>query len=199
MGNEKWAVASRYVMIKRSVGKGVLVAAFFIFSISQFLIFTSCARMGTPDGGWYDDTPPYVVSSMPQDKAANMKAKRININFNEFIKLEDAQNKVIVSPPQLEMPDIKASGKRIIVNLKDTLKENTTYTIDFSDAISDNNEGNPMGSYTFTFSTGSQIDTLETSGYVLNAENLEPVKGILVGLYDNLSDTIFGHEPMVRI
>ena len=155
--------------------------------------------MGSPDGGWYDDTPPYVVSSSPDDKAAGVNSKRVVINFNEFIKLEDAQNKVIVSPPQLEMPDIKASGKRIIVALKDTLKENTTYTVDFSDAISDNNEGNPMGNYTFSFSTGQEIDTLEVSGYVLNAENLEPVKGILVGLYDNLSDTIFKKEPMIRI
>ena len=163
------------------------------------LLFVSCARMGSPDGGWYDDTPPYVVSSSPNDKAAGVKTKRVVINFNEYIKLEDAQNKVIVSPPQIEVADIKASGKRIIVALKDTLKENTTYTIDFSDAISDNNEGNPMGNYTFSFSTGKEIDTLEVSGYVLNAENLEPVKGILVGLYENLSDTIFRKEPMVRI
>jgi uncharacterized protein (DUF2141 family) len=121
------------------------------------------------------------------------------INFNEFIKLQDAQSNVIVSPPQLEMPDIKDGGKRIIVSLKDSLKDNTTYTIDFSDAISDNNEGNPMGNYTFTFSTGSQIDTLQVSGYVLNAQDLEPVKGILVGLYDNLSDTIFRKQPMIRV
>ncbi len=155
--------------------------------------------MGSPDGGWYDDTPPYVVSSSPHDKAAGVKTRRVVINFNEFIKLEDAQNKVIVSPPQIEVPDIKASGKRVIVALNDTLKENTTYTIDFSDAISDNNEGNPMGNYTFSFSTGNEIDTLEVSGYVLNAENLEPIKGILVGLYNNLSDTIFKKEPMIRI
>ena len=101
--------------------------------------------MGSPDGGWYDDTPPRVVSSSPSDKATKVKSKRVTINFNEFVKLEDAQNKVIVSPPQLEMAEIKAAGKRIIIDLKDSLKENTTYTIDFSDAISDNNEGNPMG------------------------------------------------------
>jgi uncharacterized protein (DUF2141 family) len=159
----------------------------------------SCARMGQPDGGWYDDIPPHVVSSSPADKAVGVKSRKVVINFNEYIKLEDAQNKVIVSPPQLEVPDIKAAGKRIIVTLKDSLKENTTYTIDFSDAISDNSEGNPMGNYTYSFSTGSEIDTLEVSGYVLDAKNLEPIKGILVGLYDNLSDTIVRREPMVRI
>ena len=162
-------------------------------------LLASCARMGSPDGGWYDDTPPYVVSSSPADKAINTSARRVNIYFNEFIKLDDAQNKVVISPPQLEMPDIKTGGKRISILLKDSLKENTTYTIDFSDAILDNNESNPMGNYTYSFSTGSQIDTLEVSGYVLNAEDLEPVKGILVGLYANLSDTIFAKEPMLRV
>ena len=163
------------------------------------LFVGSCARMSSPDGGWYDDTPPYVVGSTPQDKGTGVTSKRVAIYFNEFIKLENAQEKVIVSPPQLEMPEIKEGGKRIIVNLKDSLKENTTYTIDFSDAISDNNEGNPMGNYTFSFSTGSEIDTLQVAGYVLDAQNLEPIKGILVGLYDDLSDTIFKQKPMIRI
>ena len=171
----------------------------YLLAVGSILLAVGCARMGTPDGGWYDDTPPYVVDSSPDDKATGVKSKRVTIYFNEFIKLEDAQSKVIVSPPQLEQPDIKANGKRIIVNLKDSLKENTTYTIDFSDAISDHTEGNPMGNFTFSFSTGDRIDTLEVSGYVLDAENLEPVKGIAVGLYDDLSDTAFLKKPMVRI
>lgn len=171
----------------------------YLLAVSSCLLVISCARMGNPDGGWYDDTPPYVVSSSPADRATNVKPKRVSIYFNEFIKLEDAQNKVIISPPQLEMPEIKASGKRVIVDLKDTLKENTTYSIDFGDAISDFTEGNPMGNYAFTFSTGSVIDTLQVSGYVLNAENLEPIKGIQVGLYDDLSDTAFLKKPMIRI
>ena len=165
-----------------------------------FLLFiSSCANMGSPDGGWYDDTPPSVVGASPADKATNVKTHKVVIQFDEFIKLEDAQNKVIVSPPQLEQPDIKASGKRIVVSLKDTLKENTTYTIDFSDGISDNNEGNPLGNYTYSFSTGAEIDTFEVSGYVLDAKNLEPIKGISVGLYDDLSDSVFRLKPMVRI
>lgn len=171
----------------------------YLLAVSSCLLAISCARMGNPDGGWYDDTPPYVVNSSPADRATNVKPKRVSIYFNEFIKLEDAQNKVIISPPQLEMPEIKASGKRVIVELKDTLKENTTYSIDFGDAISDFTEGNPMGNYAFTFSTGSVIDTLQVSGYVLNAENLEPIKGIQVGLYDDLSDTVFLKKPMIRI
>ena len=163
------------------------------------LTFSACARMGSPDGGWYDDTPPRVVSSSPSEQGTHVTNKKVTINFSEYIKVEDPQNKVIISPPQIEQADIKAAGKRIIIDLKDSLKENTTYTIDFSDAITDNNEGNPMGNYTFSFSTGDRIDTLEVSGYVLNAEDLEPMKGILVGLYDNHADSVIRHEPMTRV
>lgn len=162
-------------------------------------MIVSCARMGQPDGGWFDDTPPRVVSTNPIEKGTKVKSKKVTITFDEFIKLEDASNKVVVSPPQIEPADIKSSGKNIIVELKDSLKENTTYTIDFSDAISDNNEGNPMGNYTYSFSTGERIDTFEVSGNVLDASNLEPVKGILVGLYDDLSDTVFARKPFIRV
>ena len=170
-----------------------------LFTIHCALFIISCARMGQPDGGWYDDDPPKVIGSTPADQSANVKSKKITIYFDEYIKLEDATSKVIVSPPQLEMPEIKSAGKRIIVELKDTLKENTTYTIDFSDAITDNNEGNPMGNYTYSFSTGEQIDTFEVSGYVLDASNLEPIKGIMVGLYDDFADSAFKTKPMLRV
>ena len=169
----------------------------YIFCLACVIV--GCARMGHPDGGWFDDDPPVVIGSHPADQSTNVSAKKISIYFDEYIKLEDATNKVIVSPPQLEMPEIKAAGKRIVVELQDTLKENTTYTIDFSDAISDNNEGNPLGNYTYSFSTGDQIDTMEVSGYVLDASNLEPVKGILVGLYDDLADSAFKTKPMLRV
>ena len=176
----------------------ILCAAFFILHSSFFIL--SCARMGSPDGGWYDDTPPRVVGSSPADGGTSVKAKKVVIDFNEYIKLENANEKVIISPPQIEQADIKAAGKRIIIELKDTLKEHTTYTIDFSDAITDNNEGNPMGNYTYSFSTGDHIDTLEVSGYVLNAEDLEPVKGMLVGLYPYHShDSVFHTQPMMRV
>ena len=175
----------------------MIALALFIIHCALFII--SCARMGQPDGGWYDADPPKVIGSTPADQSANVKSKKITIYFDEYIKLEDATSKVIVSPPQLEMPEIKSAGKRIIVELKDTLKENTTYTIDFSDAITDNNEGNPMGNYTYSFSTGEQIDTFEVSGYVLDASNLEPIKGIMVGLYDDFADSAFKTKPMLRV
>lgn len=155
--------------------------------------------MGSPDGGWYDETPPKIVSTSPAEYATKVSGKRVQINFDEYIKVENAQEKVTISPPQSEQPEIKTTGKGIRIDLKDSLQANTTYTIDFSDAIVDNNESNPLGNYTFTFSTGEKIDTMEVAGYVINAEDLEPVKGMLVGLYSNLSDTAFTTMPMQRV
>jgi len=155
--------------------------------------------MGQPDGGWYDETPPQVIGTEPAEGGLNVNSKKIYINFDEYINLTNATENVIVSPPQMEAPEIKTQGKRIVVQLNDELKPNTTYTIDFSDAITDFTEDNPLGNYTFTFSTGDVIDTMEVSGYVLDAENLEPVKGILVGLYENQADSAFQKQPMLRV
>lgn len=155
--------------------------------------------MGQPDGGWYDEDPPRVIGATPEEGAVNVNRRNIVIRFNEYIQLDNPTENVVVSPPQIEPAEIKGQGKSISVKLLDSLKANTTYTIDFSNAISDNNEGNPLGNYAFTFSTGDHIDTLQVSGYVLNAEDLEPIKGMLVGLYDNLSDTAFKTQPMMRV
>ena len=172
---------------------------FLPFYLLVFLLLVSCAKMGQPDGGWFDETPPKVIGASPADGAVNVNQKKINIYFDEFIKLDNPSEKVVVSPPQLEQPVIKGAGRRIQISLVDSLKANTTYTIDFSDAISDNNEGNPMGNYTYSFSTGAAIDTMEVSGHVLESENLEPVKGILVGLYADHADSAFRTKPMLRV
>ncbi len=180
-------------------GKLKANAWFLPFYVIAFLLLASCAKMGQPDGGWYDETPPKVIGASPADGGVNVKEKKVKIYFDEFIKVDNPTEKVVVSPPQLEAPEIKASGKMIQVSLVDSLKSNTTYTIDFSDAISDNNEGNPMGNYTYSFSTGEVIDTMEVSGYVLESENLEPIKGILVGLYADTADSAFKTKPMLRV
>jgi len=163
------------------------------------LIVYSCASTGTPDGGPYDETPPKFVRATPEPNATGNTRKKISIEFDEFIKIENAAEKVIISPPQTEMPEVKASGKKVLVEFFDTLRNNTTYTIDFGDAIVDNNEGNPMGNFAYAFSTGETIDTMEVSGTVLNAQDLEPIKGIQVGLHKNLNDTAFTKLPFDRI
>ncbi len=172
----------------------------YIYGFLSVAALASCANMGQPDGGLYDQAPPKILSTTPADKSANAKSiKKVTIAFDEYVKLDNATEKVIVSPPQLEQPDIKTEGKKVVVELKDSLKPNTTYTIDFSDAIQDNNEGNPLGNYTYSFSTGASIDTFEVSGKVLEAQNLEPLKGILVGLYNDTSDTAFTKKPLMRV
>lgn len=163
------------------------------------LIVYACASTGTPDGGPYDETPPKFVRATPEPNATGNTRKKISIEFDEFIKIENAAEKVIISPPQTEMPEVKASGKKVLVEFFDTLRNNTTYTIDFGDAIVDNNEGNPMGNFAYAFSTGETIDTMEVSGTVLNAQDLEPIKGIQVGLHKNLNDTAFTKLPFDRI
>lgn len=156
---------------------------FSLFIISLVTFICACANIGSPDGGPYDERPPRVLASTPVNQATNTDKRKITILFDEYIKIENASEKVVVSPPQVEAPNIRAVGKSVRIDLYDSLQANTTYTVDFADAIVDNNEGNPMGNFTYSFSTGDVIDTMEVSGYVLNAEDLEPIKGILVGLY----------------
>ena len=163
------------------------------------IITYSCASMGTPDGGPYDEMPPKFVGSSPQLRAVNVKSQKFELEFDEFIKLEKASEKVIISPPQMEQPEIKVVGKKVVGEFFDSLKDSTTYTIDFSDAIVDNNEGNPMGHFTYSFSTGAAIDTMEVAGTVLNAANLEPIKGIQVGLHKNLDDSALVKLPFDRV
>ena len=162
--------------------------------------FYACAGTGwSPDGGPYDEEPPKFVRSNPVPNATNNTRKAVSIEFDEFINLENASEKVIISPPQRELPEVKTRGKRVVVEFFDSLIANTTYTIDFGDAIVDNNEGNPLGQFSYAFSTGPEIDTMAVSGTVLNAENLEPIKGIQVGLHKNLNDTAFTKLPFDRI
>lgn len=113
-------------------------------------VLYSCASIGRLEGGAIDETPPRFVTSSPLPGALHNKKKKIVIEFDEFIKLEKANEKVVISPPQVQQPEIKANGKKVVITLQDTLKANTTYTVDFADAIQDNNEGNPMPSFAYT-------------------------------------------------
>lgn len=171
------------------------IAAIVVLALSIY----SCANMSRPGGGPRDETPPMFVKSVPTPGALNVSKQKVEIEFDEIIQVENPSEKVIVSPPQKEMPEIRASGRKVTVQLKDSLLPNTTYTIDFADAIVDNNEKNPLYSFAYSFSTGSEIDSLQVSGILLNASDLEPVTGMLVGLHSNLDDSAFQKLPMERI
>ena len=169
------------------------------------VLLVACANLGTPDGGPYDEEPPKIIGTSPKFGSINSKSKKIVLMFDENIKLDNPSEKVVISPPQINQPDIEASGKKITITLNDSLKPGVTYTIDFADAIQDNNEGNPMEDYAFTFSTGEVIDSFQVSGYVLEASNLEPVKGMYVGLYripddeEDVPDSIFRTKELERV
>lgn len=167
--------------------------------LALLAVLYSCANLGYPDGGAYDETPPVLLGSIPMQGAVNSKTKKIVLQFDEFIKLENASEKVVVSPPQFQKPEVKANGKKVVVELADSLLPDRTYSIDFADAIVDNNEGNPLGHFSFTFSTSNVIDTMQVGGYLLNAADLEPIKGVLVGLYSNLADSAFTTQPFLRV
>ena len=169
------------------------------FILLLVIVAYSCASIGTPDGGPYDEDPPKFVGSTPSLRSINNKKQKIELEFDEFIKLEKPAEKVIFSPPQMEQPELKVVGKKVSVEYLDSLRDSTTYTIDFSDAIVDNNEGNPMGNFSFSFSTGNQIDTMEVAGTVLLAEDLDPVMGIQVGLHKDLNDSAFSTKPFDRV
>ncbi len=158
----------------------------------------SCANIGNPNGGPYDELPPKFVSSTPVPNSINYQGKKVEILFDELIQIDNPMENVIITPPQREMPVIRSSGKRVEVELFDSLKPNTTYTIDFTNSIADNNEKNILENFTFAFSTGDVIDSLEISGTVLNASNLEPMPGISIGLHSNLADSAFRTLPFDR-
>lgn len=160
----------------------------------------ACANRGLgPEGGPKDETPPSVLKSMPANKALNINKGKVEITFDENINVLKASENVIISPPQRDMPDIKSYGKTVTVQLNDTLMPNTTYSINFGDAIVDNNESNPLRNYFFAFSTGNEIDTMQIAGTLIDARNLNPTPGVTVGIYDDLSDTVFMKKPFLRI
>ncbi len=163
------------------------------------MILYSCANMSRPSGGPKDTTPPNYLRSNPTPDMLNVSNKVIEIEFDEIIQVENPAEKVIISPPQLKMPKIQALSHKVRITLEDSLIPNTTYTIDFSNAIVDNNEKNALEGFSLSFSTGNQRDSLQISGILLNAEDLEPITGMLVGAYSNLDDSAFTTLPMERI
>lgn len=156
---------------------------YILLVIAGLFLLAACASIGRPSGGDYDIEPPVFVSSNPKIGETNVDRTRLSLTFDENVKVADVMTKVVVSPAQKQIPSITANGKTVSVELKDSLVPNTTYTIDFSDAIRDLNEENVLDGFSMEFSTGETIDTLRLSGMVLEARNLEPAQGMLVGVY----------------
>ena len=164
------------------------------------LFFSSCANRGIgPQGGPKDTIPPRMVKEQPLNQSVNFHGKKIEITFNEYLQLDNIQQNLLVSPPQQVSPIVKAVGKKVTVEMQEDLIDSTTYTLDFGNAICDYTEKNPMRGYVFAFSTGDRIDSMEVYGRVANAEDLNPVSGLMVGLQANLHDSAFSTLPFTRV
>lgn len=152
-------------------------------------ILPRCAKIVTPTGGPKDTLAPVLVRSNPAMNALNFKGNKITLTFNEIVQLKDIQKKLAVSPPMIKKPELLQRGKNVEIRFKDTLKDNTTYTIYFADAIVDNNENNPLNNFEFAFATGSSIDSLTLSGEIKNAFTLLPEENVFIMLYKNQNDS----------
>jgi hypothetical protein len=153
-------------------------------------VIYGCAKVGSPTGGAKDETPPEIIESKPVNYSTNFNSKRIEITFDEYIQLKNIQQELLISPPLKERSENRLRGKSLIVDLNNELKENTTYTLNFGNAITDNNEGNVLANYEFVFSTGDHVDSMSVTGKLVNAFNLKPEEDpVLIMLYENLADS----------
>jgi hypothetical protein len=160
-----------------------------IFPIIFFI--SSCAQIVSPSGGAKDEKAPVVKSTYPENKSTMFSDSKIEIKFDEYVEIKDAEQ-IVISPYIKEKPTIESVGKSIIIDLKKSiLEKNKTYTINFGNSITDNHEGTILENYSYTFSTGTYIDSLSINGEVFNANNLKPEKGIIIGLYylENFEDS----------
>ena len=170
-----------------------------IFLVSLVLL-SACANRGMgPQGGPKDETPPEILKEVPFNGSTDFHGQEVVLYCNEYIQLNNVANQVIISPPSQKQPIVKGVGKRVIVTFGEPLRDSTTYNIDFGSAICDYNERNPMKNYSFSFSTGPVIDTLQLSGTLINAEDLNPVSGITIGLHYVLHDSAFNSMPFAYI
>ncbi|MEO7766062.1 MAG: Ig-like domain-containing domain, partial [Ferruginibacter sp.] len=161
------------------------VAAIYFISITG----TGCAQIGSPTGGPRDSLPPVLISANPKLFTTNFSANKITLSFNEYVDVQDIQDNVLVSPFPKVNPTVEFKLRTVTVKLKDTLRPNTTYAINFGNAIRDNNEGNPFRNFTYVFSTGKTIDSLQAGGKVIIAETGKEDSTIIALLYRNVDDS----------
>ncbi|MDE7408819.1 MAG: Ig-like domain-containing protein [Muribaculaceae bacterium] len=166
---------------------------------ASVMLLWGCASIGNPSGGPRDEDPPRFVRANPAPGSVNVDPSNIHIDFNELVNVKDAFQNVVLSPPGASTPRVSTRGRRVVVNITDTLLPNTTYTIDFGDAIEDNNEANKLSGFAYTFSTGPVLDSLRISGMVLGAEDMEPQQGVFVGAYISKEDSAFTRMPFERL
>ena len=183
--------------------KSLLIRIGLLFFI--LILLMNCAKRGRPEGGPRDIEPPKITKASPDLNSTNFKTKKIRISFNEYIKLDDPQKQLIISPPLKQFPRIKPQGsanKYIEITIEDTLKENTTYVFNFGQSIKDNNEGNAFQNFKYVFSTGDYIDSLKLYGNISSAKDKTPDNFVSVMLYavdSTFTDSIIYKTPPTYI
>ncbi|RZK52924.1 MAG: hypothetical protein EOO87_14160, partial [Pedobacter sp.] len=166
----------------------------FKYFVILLAMFYGCASMQNPQGGPKDTEPPKLVKAEPKDLTTNFKAEKINLDFNEFIKLTNEFKEFSISPEMEKPPVLKAKLRRLTIDLKDSLEKNTTYTLNFGKAITDITEGNALKNFTYVFSTGPTLDSLSLSGNVKNAITGQPEMETVVFILPLSRDSIFGKK-----
>lgn len=186
--------------MKRSTPSSSPLATLPLLLLLLAAIVYGCANRVPPGGGPYDDMPPRLIKATPEQGALHVKQKKIVLYFDEYVQIKDPSKKIIISPPQMQMPTIQALGKRVEVILKDSLIPQTTYTIDFTNSIVDNNENNELENFSYAFSTGAEIDSMQIAGMVLDARTLEPIPEVMVGVHpENAPGNAFRDTTLLRM
>jgi hypothetical protein len=173
------------------------ITLFLIFNLLIVIFVFSCAKIGMPTGGKIDKTPPKDVKTTPKDNSINFNSNTFSVEFDEYIELDNVSQKLIVSPPLNSSPEVNSRLNKLVVKWSDTLKPNTTYIFDFSDAIKDFTEGNKLGIFSYSFSTGDIIDSFAYVGKCVDAYKLTPVNNKLALLYntERTKDIIRTEKP----
>ena len=185
----------RILMVKNT-SKAVLFFILVISLIPQILVQTGCANIMPPLGGLRDTIPPILLKASPADSSKNFKDSRITLTFDEFIQLDNPRTNLVLSPVPKREPEVTSSLRTVTVKLKDTLQPNTTYTINFGNAIKDVNEGNINKNFTYIFSTGPYFDSLTLTGKVILAETGKPDSTLTVMLHQHGEDSaVFNENP----
>jgi hypothetical protein len=167
------------------------IPVFIVAVLAWIVIVSSCANPGMPVGGPKDTIPPVLLNTEPDYRALNFKNDNVKLTFNEYLAIEDISESLVISPPMIKKPIIRTKTKTLVIEFNEDLKDSTTYSLDFKNSIADNNEKNPIENFRFSFSTGPVFDSLQVSGRLMNAFNLEPIDKGLVLLHKNLHDSAF--------
>ncbi len=150
---------------------------------------TSCANIIPPSGGPRDSLPPNLVMAFPKDSSINFSSKKITLTFDEYVEAKEMQQNLVVNPLPINLPVVDYKLRNVFVTLKDSLEPNTTYTINFGNAIKDVNEGNIAKNKTYIFSTGKTIDHYNVKGKVILAKDGKVDSTLTVVLHANLNDS----------